>query len=117
MEGLLLLNLIVPIVMIWVGYLLKNHPRADLNSQNGYCTPKSRKSQEHWDYSQSIAPDIFISLGKILFIIEVLISVILLLLKIKVTISISVGMSIGFVFMFLGFYIVEKKIAEKFKME
>lgn len=66
MYGLLLLNLIVPYVMILVGHIFKKHPVSDMKSQNGYNTPTSRKSQAHWDYAQSIAPDIFISIGKIL---------------------------------------------------
>ena len=55
MYGLLVLNLIVPFVMILVGYSFKKHPVTDMNSGNGYNTPTSRKSQEHWDYAQSIA--------------------------------------------------------------
>ena len=35
-----------------------------MDRSNGYNTPTSRKSQEHWDYAQKIAPDIYISLGK-----------------------------------------------------
>ncbi len=60
MYGLLILNFVIPFVMIFVGYILKKHPVKDMNSGNGYNTPSSRKSQEHWDYAQSIAPNIFI---------------------------------------------------------
>ena len=67
---LLLLNFIVPFVMILVGDILKKHPAADMKSNNGYNTPTSRKSQEHWDYAQRIAPGNFISFGKALGIIE-----------------------------------------------
>ena len=59
MYGLLILNFVIPFVMIFVGYILKKHPVKDMNSGNGYNTPSSRKSQEHWDYAQSIAPNIF----------------------------------------------------------
>ena len=37
--------------MILVGYTFKKHPVLDMKSQNGYNTPTSRKSQEHWDYA------------------------------------------------------------------
>ena len=60
MYGLLVLNFIIPFVMVFVGYILKKHPAKDMTSGNGYNTPTSRKSQEHWDYAQSIAPNIFI---------------------------------------------------------
>lgn len=39
MQGLLLLNFIVPFVMILVGYLIKKHPEWDMESHNGYNTP------------------------------------------------------------------------------
>ena len=59
MYGLIALNFIIPFVMVFVGYILKKHPVKDMTSGNGYNTPTSRKSQEHWDYAQSIAPNIF----------------------------------------------------------
>ncbi len=68
MQALLLLNLITPFVMVLVGAILKKHPVSDMSTQNGYNTPTSRKSQEHWDYAQEIAPDIYLSLGKYPFI-------------------------------------------------
>ena len=66
MYYLLFLNLIVPFVMILVGDILKKHPVSDMSKHNGYNTPTSRKSQEHWEYAQSIAPHIFMFIGKIL---------------------------------------------------
>ena len=63
MYGLLILNFVIPFVMIFVGYILKKHPVKDMNSGNGYNTPSSRKSQEHWEYAQSIAPNIFIGMA------------------------------------------------------
>lgn len=115
MQVLLILNLIVPFVMMLVSYILKKHPVSDMRAQNGYNTSVARKSQDHWDYAQSIAPDIYLSLGKTLLIIEVVLSIMLLLLDYKVTISIAIGMCIGFGFLFLGFYITDSKILEKFQ--
>ena len=83
MEGIVLLNLIIPFVMLLVSYMLKKRPVTNMKSNNGYCTPTAKKSQEHWDYARSIAPDIYMSLGKTLFIIELVISIALLLLKVK----------------------------------
>ena len=71
MYGLLVLNFIIPFVMVFVGYILKKHPVKDMTSGNGYNTPTSRKSQEHWDYAQSIAPNIFIGTGKTLGLVEI----------------------------------------------
>ena len=115
MQGLLLLNLIVPFVMILVGTVLKKHPISDMSKQNGYNTPTSRKSQAHWDYAQKIAPDIFISLGKYLVIVEIIISVILLFLRVSIEKAIIAGTCVGFAFLFYGFYDTDSKIEENFK--
>lgn len=68
MKILIILNFIIPFVMILVGYILKKHPVTDMRQHQGYNTPSSRKSQEHWDYAQSIAPDIFVKHGKMLLV-------------------------------------------------
>lgn len=115
MQVLLLLNFIIPFVMILVGGILKKHSVSDMNSQNGYNTPTSRKSQAHWDYAQNVAPDIFISLGKILCLIELVASIVLFLLHAKVWISVVIGMCIGFVFLVLGFYRTDSKIKKEFE--
>lgn len=84
MYSLLILNFIIPFVMILLGYLLKKYPVTDRNSGCGYNTPASRSSQEHWDYAQEIAPDIFR------------------------------GIAIGVIFLLLGFYRTETKIKNRF---
>lgn len=113
MYSLLLLNLIIPFVMIFVGFVLKKHPATDIKSGNGYSTPTSRKSQDHWDYAQSIAPDIFISFGKISGIVEVILSIVLFLLHISINTVLIVGVCVGFAFLFLAFYKTDSTIGKK----
>ncbi len=115
MQALLLLNLICPFVLILVGVLLKKFPVSDMSRHNGYNTPISRKSQEHWDYAQTIAPDICITFGKYLFVAEIIISVLLLLLRVSIGISLAIGETIGFISLFLLFYYTDSKIEEKFR--
>lgn len=114
MYGLLLLNFIVPYVMILVGHILKKHPVSDMKSQNGYNTPTSRKSQAHWDYAQSIAPDIFISIGKILGIIEIVLSVLMLLVRASYQVVLIAGGCVGAGFLLFGFYKTDSEIEKKF---
>ena len=114
MPFLLLLNLIVPYVMILVGYILKKHPASDMKSQNGYNTPTSRKSQAHWDYAQDIAPDIFISIGKILGVIEIILSAIMFLFHISSQNALIVGGCVGVGFLLFGFYKTDSEIEKKF---
>lgn len=114
MYSLLLVNLISPFVMILVGFLLKKHPVTDMDSHNGYNTPASRKSQERWDYAQSIAPDNFISLGKTLGIIEIILLAGVLLLPISPYAGMIAGSIVGMVFFFLGFYKTDTEIEKRF---
>ena len=114
MYGLLILNFVIPFVMIFVGYILKKHPVKDMTSGNGYNTPTSRKSQEHWDYAQSIAPNIFISTGKTLGLVEIILCIALLLFNIPAQSVVFVGVIIGIIFLILGFYKTEKGITSKF---
>lgn len=115
MYALLLLNLIIPFVLYLVGYILKHKPVTDMSLQNGYNTPTSRKSQEHWNYAQSIAPGIFMSLGMILVLVEAVISIASFLLQIKVMLGVVIGTCVGFGFMFYGFYTTDRKIIKKFE--
>lgn len=110
----LLLNLIMPFVMILVGFMLQKHPVSDMKSQNGYNTPISRKSQAHWEYAQSIAPNIFISLGKILGVTEPILSVMMFLLHIPSQIALNVGVCAGIVFLLIAFYKTDSEIEKKF---
>ena len=114
MQVLLLLNFIVPFVMILVGYLIKKHPEWDMESQNGYNTPTSRKSQAHWDYAQSIAPDIFISLGKKLGVMEIILSGILFLLHTSIWVAVNVGICVGAGVLIYGFFKTDSEIRKKF---
>ena len=113
MYSLLILNFIIPFVMSLLGYLLKKYPVTDRNSGCGYNTPASRSSQEHWDYAQEIAPDIFLGLGIRLGITEVILNVFLLIFKAPVSHSLSIGIVIGTIFLMLGFYRTETKIKNR----
>ena len=114
MYSLLLLNLIIPFVMILVGDILKRHPVTDIKSGNGYNTPTSRKSQEHWNYAQSIAPNIFIGIGKTLGLVEIVLCISLLLLNISTQTTVFAGVVVGIIFLIFGFYKTETGITSKF---
>jgi hypothetical protein len=101
--------------MIFIGIILKRHPVVDMKSSNGYNTPTSRKSQEHWDYAQNIAPDNFIFLGKILGLIEIILGIAMFLLHISVYTALIVGNCVGFGFLFFAFYKTDSEIEKKFE--
>jgi hypothetical protein len=100
--------------MIDVGYILKRYPVADKSRGNGYNTPTSRKSQEHWDYAQSIAPSVFIETGKRLLILVSILSILLYFFNVHTDISVTMGMMIGVGFLISAFWKVEKQIKMTF---
>ena len=114
MYELLILNLILPFVMILVGYILKKRPAANMNAGYGYNTPTAQKSQEHWNYAQSIAPDIFMGLGKISVIAEFVLGIFWFGLNIPIHSATFIGIGILFVILFLVFYKKDTKIKRKF---
>lgn len=114
MYQLLLINLVMPFVMIFVGYTFKKHPASDMDPNNGYNTPTSRKTQDHWNYAQSIAPDIFIFIGKTLGLIEIALSAVMFLFHASIHAVLSVGGIVGLGFLFLGFYKTDLEIEKKF---
>ena len=97
-----------------VRFLLKKYPVTDRISGSGYNTPASRSAQEHWDYAQEIAPDIFLGLGTRLGITEVILNVCLFIFKVSAAHSLLIGIAIGVIFLFLGFYRTETKIKNRF---
>ena len=122
MWFLLVLNGIIPFVMVLVACLLKRYPAANMPAKNGYYmrlgygynTPSARRSQAHWDYAQSIAPDIFLSLGKTLAAAEILFSAAMFLLHAPVYAALIIGECMGFGFLFFGFHKTDRMIRQHF---
>ena len=79
-----------------------------------YKRQTSRKSQEHWDYAQSIAPNIFIGIGKTLGLVEIVLCISLLLLNISTQTTVFAGVVVGIIFLIFGFYKTETGITSKF---
>lgn len=108
--ALLVTNLIMPFVMIYVGYTFKKHPVTDIQSNNGYNTPTSRKTQAHWNYAQKIAPDIFISLGKVLGITMNVCNAVMFFVHVRIRTALCAGSFIGLGFFFFAFYKTDSEI-------
>lgn len=122
MKALLILNFIIPGVMLLCGFLLKKmktpYPGPARNQIkwkvdfSGYNTPRSRKSEAHWNYAQSIAPAIFLRNGKKALFSAVCFTVVGLILPWWV--GLAAGYVMGFVGMFLAFGETEKNLKERF---
>ena len=112
--GLFCMNLIIPVDVILVGAILKKNPVQDRASHIGYNTPASRKSQEHWNYAQRIAPDIFIRNGIILAVVEILLALVIWLFKIIPSLNFFPGIIFGVVYICYLLIHTDRKITKHF---
>ena len=49
---LALMTVLMPAVMIFLGWYMEKHPPKKINHVFGYRTPRSKKSQAAWDFAQ-----------------------------------------------------------------
>ena len=123
MLSLLLLNFIIPGVMLLCSFMLKKmktpYPGPAINQIkwkvdfSGYNTPLARKSREHWDYAQAIAPDFFLSNAKAALWIAVACTVMGVFLG--WLLGLTVGCILGFGCMIEAFVETEKEIKKRFE--
>lgn len=109
MNYLYVLNFIIPTVLLIVGFTTKKHPYHDIGS-NGYSTPKSRESQKAWDYAQLRAPNVFIKMGVLLFVVLSIVTILCLIFQIESDNGVKLGNLIGFIGLCTCFVIVESEL-------
>lgn len=71
---MLICNLIVPIIMIMIGYWFVKCPPKTINNVYGYRTTMSRKNQETWDFAHNYCGRVWIKAGWCLLVASVLIT-------------------------------------------
>lgn len=64
-------SIFIPIIIIFLGYYIKIKPSKKIGGC-GYDTITSRKSQEIWDYAQSVAPKYVLRVGYTFLVINLL---------------------------------------------
>lgn len=60
MDIFWIIDMIIPAVIILMGFLYKYRAPKDINKFHGYRTTQSMKSQEAWDYAHSYGANIWI---------------------------------------------------------
>ena len=64
-------DFIIPVVMIILGMLYRNHYPKKINNHHGYRTTRSMKNQDTWEYSQKIFGKIALIDGVIMLAISI----------------------------------------------
>ncbi|ABN52716.1 hypothetical protein Cthe_1487 [Acetivibrio thermocellus ATCC 27405] len=63
-----LCNLMIPVIMIGVGYMMYKHPPKSINAIYGYRTARSMKNDETWKFAHDCCGRLWFKLGFILLI-------------------------------------------------
>ena len=63
-----LCNLLIPVIMIVVGYMMYKHPPKKINAVYGYRTSRSMKNDETWKFAHNYCGRLWFKLGFILII-------------------------------------------------
>ncbi|WP_278308919.1 SdpI family protein [Parasporobacterium paucivorans] len=61
----------IPVIIIAIGVVFKNHPPKEINSFAGYRTSRSMKSKETWEFANKYSARLMLLCGIILLIITV----------------------------------------------
>lgn len=61
-------DLMIPFIMILIGFVMRKHPPKDINPIYGYRTARSMQSQEAWDYAHQVCGKVWLICGPITLI-------------------------------------------------
>ncbi|MDB0441182.1 SdpI family protein [Clostridioides difficile] len=112
MDIFWIIDMIIPAVIILMGFLYKYRAPKDINKFHGYRTNQSMKSQEAWDYAHSYGANIWIIIGMFLVII---ISLNKIFIKIRPEYLSLINLLISIAGMVIPIYIIDSKI-KKFEI-
>ncbi|MBU5255206.1 SdpI family protein [Tissierella praeacuta] len=103
-------DLIIPLMMIILGYLFYKHPPKTINYILGYRTRRAMLSQENWIFANKRMGQLWFKWGWVLLILVFLTR---LLLPIESEVLVQINMYIGLAFMISPIVIVEKELRKK----
>ncbi|NMM63613.1 SdpI family protein [Clostridium sp. P21] len=68
-------NLIIPVIMLFLGVKFRKHGPKNINGIYGYRTSMSMKNKETWEFAHQYCGRLWIKLGLIMLIISIIVSV------------------------------------------
>ena len=106
-----IIDLLIPILMILIGFMFIKKPPKNINIWYGYRTKMSMKSQEAWDFAHKMCGRLWIKLGILILVIIVLSK---LFNPINVEILSLIHVGIGLLAICTPIYFIEKALHKKF---
>lgn len=66
--GMFLCNMLIPLIMVFSGYMMYKHPPKDINGLIGYRTERSRKNKDTWKFAHDYCGRLWLMVGFVLLI-------------------------------------------------
>ncbi|UWD47374.1 SdpI family protein [Clostridioides difficile] len=111
MDIFWIIDMIIPSIIILMGFLYKYRAPKDINKFHGYRTNQSMKSQKAWEYAHSYGANIWIIIGVFLAII---VSLNKIFIKIRPEYLSLINLLISMASMVIPISIIDSKIKKKF---
>ncbi|WP_024615262.1 SdpI family protein [Clostridium sp. Ade.TY] len=104
-------DLLIPLTMIAVGYMLYKNPLKDMNSGLGYRTKRAIKSIETWRYANTLCGEYWMKVGIVLFIFIVFNKI---LIPVRPEYLSIINMGVEVISLMIPMFLIERKLKEKF---
>ena len=75
---MLICSLLLPIIMIVIGFVFQKHPPKTINGIYGYRTDRSRRNQDTWDFAHAYCGKLWWKIGWGMLIVTILVMLLLI---------------------------------------
>lgn len=75
---------VIPIIMVFAGWMMQSHPPKNINGLIGYRTKRSMKNRETWKFAHVYCGRLWKIDGIVMVCISVLLSVVFLFMKVEI---------------------------------
>ncbi len=72
---IIICNLIIPVIMLFLGVKFRKHGPKNINGIYGYRTSMSMKNKETWEFAHQYCGRLWTKLGLIMLVISIIVSV------------------------------------------
>ncbi|MDO4465741.1 MAG: SdpI family protein [Bacillota bacterium] len=70
----LIINLFIPLLQLFAGWMMLYHPPKNINSFYGYRTTRSMRNLDTWNFAHRICGKLWMQMGAILFVVSTIVS-------------------------------------------
>lgn len=111
----ILMLFLLPIIMVFAGWMMQTHPSENINNWIGYRTKRSMKNRETWKFAHAYCGRLWKIDGIVMFCISVLLSVIFLFVKVEIgVVLMGVVICLQSLILLLPIFFTERALQQQF---